>query len=421
MGNIRNNKFLLFYGKYKLAINLFVIACLFLIHCFWGNMMYIAYPIVLLMVLLDNTRNGLTYVVFCAPFCKMNIYMSLTLYCVVAIAYLVKFYIILYFKDKTKPNILLLVMMGLFFVYALMPFGPYRGNLWAKVATLFMLFCVMGMVIKRPNIVRLSFNFRIIAIAILVCCLFSATYYISPYLQGDWIFAYAGERARYQALLGHPNTLAIFCEIIMSVLGYLIISKRAKWFDWVLLLSLTGVGIFTLSKTFLMLSIFIWLVIFIWLFTQNFLKTFVATCIVATIVVIVGCCFPHFVQIFINRFIGGFADCKTFADFMNIVTTYRYDLWVEYLTYFASNPFVLIFGAGLGAYPLSTLSSHNLIISGVYNLGIVGMILLTIVIVLMIREFLRNEDRRPSKAIWLPIVVLSLICMIEDLFFYIAV
>ncbi|MBQ8468465.1 MAG: hypothetical protein IJ542_01775 [Clostridia bacterium] len=413
------NKFERFYANNRFVINICVLLAMFFVHCFWGNMMFVAFPILLLMVLFDNIRNGFSYVVFSIPFCMMNLYWSAILFAACVCVYMIKFYVILYFKEKTKPNWLLIAFVALFFIYASLPFGGYNANWGVRMAGFFAMFAFIGMVIKKPQVARLGFNFRLLAFALLLSCVYSATFYISPYMNEAMVLSFAGGRGRFQSLLGHPNVLAMFCDFAIVALAYMILSKKNKWFDWLLMIGLTVAGFFTLSKTFLLLMILVYLVIIIWLFTQNFLRTFIWGSIAVTALIVLGVVYQNIVAIIVNRFVGTFSECHTFADFMNMVTTYRYDLWVEYATHLAHNPLVLVFGAGMGAPVLSTLSAHNLFITGTYQLGLVGMAILAVAIILMIHEYHKNAEEKTTWAIRLPIAVVFALSLVEDLIFYI--
>lgn len=418
----RPNKFVNFYAKNRLAINIVFLALLYFAHCFWGDMMYIAFPVLMLMVLFDNQRNGLTYIFFSAPFCMMNLYISPALYCGSIVIYMIKFYVVMYFKEKTKPNWLLLGSVIVFLVYCCLPPNRYGGNWIMKLGFLFVAFAIFGMVIKKPNVARLDFNIRIFALAVMVSVAYSSTYYYSPYMHEIMDLFMAGTRGRFQALMGQPNVFAMLCEFLIASLAYLIItrkSKKTRTMDWLLMIALTVNGFFTLSKTFLIIVVIIYLVLGIWMLKEKPVHTIVIGSIAITVLIILACHYSNFVMIIINRFSGAFSECETFADYMNVITTDRYNLWVEYATYLAANPLVLVFGAGLGAPVLSTLSAHNLFLTGTYSIGLVGMLFLVFIIILMIREYRRNVSTLPSRAILLPVFIMLLIAMIEDMIFYI--
>lgn len=418
----RPHKFVSFYAKNRLIINLVVLALLYFGHCFWGNMMYVVFPLLLLMVLFDNNRNGLSYIFFSIPFCMMNLYISPALFCGSVAVYMIKFYVVLYIKEKSKPNWLLIAAVLAFLIYCCLPPNRYGGNWIMKLCLFFVAFAVFGMIIKKPNIMRLDFNIKLLAFAVLLSVAYSSTFYFSPYMSETMIISIEGGRGRFQALMGHPNAFAMLCEFLIASLAYLIVSKKCKWggtVEWLLMLALTVSGFFTLSKTFIIIMLVIYLVLVIWLLKNHFVRTITIGSIALTVMIIVGLQFPSVVVALFNRFVGRFSECHTFADFMNMITTARWNLWVEYSNYLLANPLVMVFGAGLGAPVLTTLSAHNIILTGVYSIGIVGMLLLVFVMIVMILEYRKNAKPLPSKWIMLPIVVMALIGMVEDLIFYI--
>lgn len=417
-----------FYLKNRLFINFAILLALFFVHCFWGYTMYIVYPLLLLMIIFDNIRNGFSYIVFTVPFCMLNVYISSLLFCLCILIYICKFYWILYITEKNKPNIPLVVTLGVFLVYCLLPIGKYNVNLLLKFSMLFFMFACIGMVIKKPNVIRLGFNVRVLAIALLISSAFAATYFISPYMKDitPLMFATAnGKFVRFQALLQQPNVLAMICEILLSVLAYFIISGQASWKDYAFFVVLSVLGLSTFSKTFLILLCVIYFSVFVGMLIKHPIKTLIITCILVGIVAIIGVFNTKLVMVFYNRFMGSFKHCNNFVDFLSMITTGRSWLWFSYVNYLGKNPLALIFGRGLGAPVLSSLdssmqfSAHNAFISMIYQIGLVGFLLLIAVAVLMILEFKRNNKTKLHKAIFVPIIVIFLILLVEDMVFYI--
>jgi O-antigen ligase len=210
----------------------------------------------------------------------------------------------------------------------------------------------------------------------------------------------------------------MLCELLLSLFAYFIISGEASKRDYVLFFVITLLGLSTFSKTCLVLIVLIYLSVFIGLVIQKPGKTMVVASVLAGVAIIVCVLNLGVVQAYYNRFVGGFSNCKTFADFMNIITTLRYDLWVEYLSYLARHPLAIIFGKGVGAAPLSSYSAHNAFISMIYEIGLVGAGLLVFAIVMMIKEFKHNSQTKIHKAICVPLLVLFLIFMVEDVVFF---
>lgn len=409
-----------FYLKNRYIINLVLLTCLFFIHCFWGNMMYVAFPILLLMVMFDNLTNGLSYIIYSIPYCMLNLYVSAIIFFVSIVTYVIKFYVILTFKEKQKPNYWTLAFIFVFFVYCVLPIGDYNINMLIKICILLSLFIVLCMVSKKPDVIRLPYNFRLLALSLIISCAMSVTWFVSPYLQEYLSFRWTSDGVlRFAGLLSHTNVLAMICEILVSVFAYFVISKRFSWKDIVLFIVLAMLGFTTFSKTYIIILFVVLFCLFIWALKNNFAKTMIVSCILAS-VVLVACIFNmDIVMVFVNRFIGSFSYCHNFNDFMNMITTYRYNLWGQYAQFLITNPLNMVFGRGLGAPVLSTLSAHNAYLSMVYQLGLVGSLLFITCLILIIRQFIKNSNSKPTKAIIVPLIVIALIFCVEDVLFYI--
>ena len=408
------------YIKNRVLIHCSILTLLFFLNCFVGEMAYIIYPFVFLLILFDNRRAGFSYLIFCIPYAALTIYMGTILYGACIVLYIVKFYIMLYAKDHSKPNYIMLALMALFLIYCLLPIGNYNYQKLIKTAVFFVLFAVIGMIIKKPDIINLHKNTRIFALSLIISCVFGFTYWISPYLQATQsLFIMSNGHSRYQALLMQPNVLAMCCEVILAFLTYYMVSGQTKKRDIIMFVVVAFIGVMTLSKTYLLILLFILAVLFIWRMCKRPLKTLVYTGIIGSIICVALLSNIPFTVSFMQRFGSGFSKLTNFRDFMNMVSTGRYELWLSYLVYIALNPLALIFGDGLGAVRRAFSSPHNAYISAVYELGIVGLFLLGLVIAAMIWEFKKNKTTKVSKAFWIPLVVFGLLCMVEDVIFFI--
>lgn len=411
-----------YYLTHRFLFNLFFLSALFLGHCFWGNMMYIVFPIVAILIILDNLENGFSYIIFSLPFCFLNLNISALLLLICGFIYIVKFYLVKYLKDKTKPNYFILGALAIFLIYCLLPIGEYNLRKLIRILLLLSILIALYTIAQKPEIFRGHFNIKLICYAIILSSVFSLTYYFSPYLKGYLEIAGVNDNLpRFMALFFHTNVLAIFCEFILSLLMYFIISKKATISDYILFCIIGAIGILTFSKTYFVILIFILLFFLIWRLCCDFKKT--ALIALPILVVIIGLCliFPKFINIFINRFIGDINNCKNFSDFMNMITTTRYSLWVEYLKYIIHNPLVLFFGRGLGApiLPTTIYSPHNAYIAIIYEFGLVGTVLFATTIFFILRADIKKHKIKLHWAVIVPILVMCMIFMVEDFFFYV--
>lgn len=420
---IIKNKLLQAYLQHRLLINCVLLAVLFLVNCFWGGMAYIVYPLLLLMVCFDNQENSITYLFFCVPFFYLKAYVSVVLYVACVLIFIARFYATQYFVEKKRPKLLGVILVGVLFVYCLLPIGAYNLNLILKTGLLLVIFAVLGMISKNAAVFRLHFNVRVVALVLLIASVYGLLYFVSPYLQEHFrVYHVSDDFTRFKALFVQPNILAMVCEIVCSIFAYYIISKQARLVDYLLFLAVSVLGLLTFSKTFLILIGIIYFAIFIWLLRQDFAKT-VCVALVVVAVVMCLCTVNHeVVSVYFGRFAGTFGSCHSFADYMNMLTTNRYNLWTVYLNYLVSHPLSLIFGQGLGAPALqgwSKLPPHNFLLAMIYQLGLVGTGLFIAIVVLMIREFLRTKTKSIHPAICVPLIILGLLLCVEDFILYI--
>ena len=413
---IFNNEDLDYYLKYRLPINLFVLSIFLFVHCFLGFVVYFVFAFLLLLIIFDSIKNGITYLVFYYPFCLLEISINAILFAVLIGAFLIKYIIKTYIIEKTKPDWKLLVMIVVFFVYCLLPFGPYSMNMLSRLVSFIGIFLALSMLTRSKSDVRFKFNVQILGLAIVVASVFSLTHYFSPFL-ADYL---SRTPDRFKAMFLEPNMLAMFCEVISAILVYYILNDKYKKQDIILLVLLTIIGVFTLSKTFLILMVIEYLAIFFFALHKNWKQTLTIAGILVCVAVFGCLVFHDFVAKYISRFLSGHTQFASFEEFLNVITTKRYELWVIYADALASNPLVLFFGAGIGTGPIGPrhLSVHNLFIAMVYQLGLVGAIMFVGIVAYMLFKFKCKTGFKLTKALVVPIIIVFMLCMEEDIIFF---
>lgn len=462
-------KALAFYNDNKRFFNIVILCMMFFAHCFWGNMMYIVYPTLLLMVLFDNVDNGMVYTVFSLPFCSLNVFISAILYSVCAISFCVKF-LILNRKEKIKNkypcfsnqyekennseendlnkndalitvygennkdkkslkqeskkisplNKTLLILISIFAIYCILPIGKYNSNfaLHFGLLAIAMLFIYILSLYSR----KLDFLlcFRIFTFALVIAGVMSLTYFVSPYLQSYFILSYAGSFARFMALFIHTNVLAMSCELIIAIYTALIIKKKIKKLDVLFFLIISIYGILTFSKAFLLIFCALLLILFIYALKTKWKTTLAITGIVVAGLAIIIAIKPTYFLTMIDRFFGELTKKSSFTEIINTLTTGRYNLWVEYVNFLFSNPLSLFFGKGLGASVLpGKLSPHNMFIAMIYELGLVGTTLFISIAILFTISNFKSKNIKFSFTIFIPVAVVLLLLLEEDLIFFI--
>ena len=413
---ILNSEDINIYLKYRLLVNLTILSFFLFFHCFWSGAIYFAFALMVLFILFDNLENGLTYIVFYFPFSMISIFECVVLFCVLFALFMVKYVVKTYFLGKTKIDWKFLVLVLAFLVYCLIPIGPYTNNTLAHILPCLGVFFALLMAIKNNVKIRFNFNAKVLALALIISSVMALTSFFDVYISHH-LMNYDG---RFTALFNHPNVLAMLCEIVSAFLVYYILSNRAGKVEIVLLVALTVFGAMSLSKTFLILMGIEYLSLLIYFFQKSWKKALIVVLGLLCAGVILWIIGHDWILRYFERFFNGEKHFETFKDFLNVITTYRYELWEVYFNESITNPLILFFGAGVGAMPIGPrgISAHNMFISMVYQLGICGCLLLVLILVYSFIKIQRTKGIKVSKAICVPAIVLGLICFVEDLIFF---
>ncbi len=187
-----------------------------------------------------------------------------------------------------------------------------------------------------------------------------------------------------------------------------------------MLVALTVFGAMSLSKTFLILMGIEYLSLFIYFFQKDWKKTLIVVLglVCAGIILFFAC--HDWILKYLERFFNGEKHFENFRDFLNVITTYRYELWEVYVNEIFHNPLILFFGAGIGTGPIGPreMSAHNMFISMIYQLGVVGCALFVCALVYAFLKIKKSKNIIVNKAICVPAIILTLIFFVEDLIFY---
>lgn len=401
-----------FYLSHKFIIHLCLLVLFFLLTHFWIGFTYFAYATLLAICLIDSLENGFSYVLFCIPYLTINS-KSTILYYACILAYIVKLNIVLFVKDKHKPNIWVICLFVALIIYMLIPFGPYNKNLFLKFCMILFMLMLINVFCQKNEVVRWNYNVRLVSISLIVACLMSLIRYVLPTYPEAFSYIH-----RYKALFDNCNTLAMVCEVLLGLLLSLLITNK-KWQDLVLFGAVAILGMLTFSKAYYIIFALLIIIMF-FSFIKSKPKTTIGVAVGGVLCVgLIYLVFPKAVDFFIGRFSEIFNNNVTFTAFMNKATTDRYTLWLDYLAYWVASPLRIIFGYGLGVRRVSYSSSHNTLIAMLFQLGIVGSLLLISTIVAIIKSKPKKENRKFNKAFIIPFVVLFLICMVEDTIFFI--
>ncbi|HBO48262.1 MAG TPA: hypothetical protein DD614_00250 [Clostridiales bacterium] len=410
-----------YYIANRLVFNCGLLAILFFVNCFVPKFSYLAFFLVLVAIIFDKRQYGFSYLVFCVPFCGIDDYLGVYLLFGCVLAFLIKNYIIMLFFDKKRFSLYVLLSILAFTIYSLLPIGEYNSMLVLKLGISVGLVLLIYLFTNYKETLNLKFNLNVLAIGLIISAGFYLTYFVSPYIHDKVLWGMGEDFIRFSALLMNPNALAMICEISLSLLTIFLLQNKFEWNDIIAYIIFAVLGLSTFSKTFMILFGILLLILLGYLIRRYKWKItwlIVLICVVLILMVVVK---GDFLSTYLNRFVGGWGtDMKGNNKFIDIMTTGRYKLWTTVVTYMFENPIVIVFGRGFGAGLVASMSAHNFYISLIYQLGLVGSLLFVLMFVMLIVDYkLKNPESKFKYSYLVPIVVLGLLMMVEDLFLYV--
>ena len=414
-----SNVFFNFYFKHRLYLNFAILALFFFINCFSPYVSYIVFPILVIMSIADNLENGLAYIMFSIPFCLLYPFVSMIIYVCAVVLYVAKFCYLYFVVEKGKMSFATVFFVGLFVLYALFQFQSYSKNTFFKIFLILAIYIAL-FAISRWKTFKATLYVRVLAFSLILSSIFGLLIFVSPYLQTIINLPVQGSLFRFQALMSNTNAFAMLCEISLALLAYSSIKEKKCLINFILFLGVAIAGFFTFSKLFYITLLVTLIFFFIGMMFVDWKKTLIVTSITLIVGGIVFAIIysqrPEFFQKILARF-GDFSG--SLDENMNEFTTTRWTLWKGTFAYWAKNPLVFFFGRGLGASPIPGLpfSAHNLYISCIDQLGIFGTLLFVAPIFLLVRDIAKHK--KISAAIMLPVAVLAIMFMAEDMLFYI--
>lgn len=413
-----------FYKKNSLVLNLILLSLLFLANCFFAFVTYIALPLAFIMLIFSNMKNGLSYIIYIFPFVWFVLEFGMIMLIVCLVAWIAKLIYVKAKKEKVQFKIskTSLIIALVCFVFCFVPIsGIYNIHILIKAVFIITILALIYLMIKFPEEFRLRHNLCILALALLVASLFALFRPVSDLLQSiiPLFTLHKGTIIRYSALFYNPNNLGLICEIGMSILTYYFIANKASKRDIFSFLVFLMLGILTFSKAFAVVCIVI-VSIFSICAIKNKSKIIGATVALSILgAMIVFLARPDFFLVYLNR-LSIDTSITNASDALNAITTDRFDVWLGYINHLLSNPLALIFGAGLGAPRIGNFSPHNVLLSTFYQLGIVGVALIVVAIVFVVKDANKNLGYKISKAIYMPLLMMTILSFIEDFIMYVA-
>lgn len=409
-----------YYLDNRLKCNCVALAILFLINCFVPYFSIVAYVLTAVLIMFESKQNGFSLIVFCIPFCAIDDHISMIALFVVLLLYVVKQYIIMFFFDKKKINWYVLATMLVFFIYSIMPFGEYNLGWAVKLLIMMLLALILNLFVNYKEILNLKFNLNLLAIGLIISSAYFLTYFLSPIIRNKPLSTMNEGFIRFSALLVNPNALAMICEVSLGLLTIYLLQDKFEWTDIMSYVIFSVLGLSTFSKTFLILFSTMFIIMAIYCLKRYKLKAFYTFLIIGFVALIIFLLKRNVFIMYLRRFTTSIdSDFDSYEYILDVATTGRYQLWLTVLDFMFTHPLVLVFGNGFGAPLIASLSAHNFYISLIYELGIVGTLLCIAMFATILYVYFKQKQGKFYKAWIVPIVILGMLMMVEDLFLYI--
>ncbi len=319
-------------------------------------------------------------------------------------------YIIDLSKKRAKFYPLPFALTMIFVIlFSLINYGYNSSGALQGALIISLLFVSYFLFVYRKQI-NVDESFKALMIGILVSAVLGLVSMIIPNFAHK-IYHFDGTYKRLRLLCLHQNHLAIICLFAISYYVYKIANGKGKlWVNLVYCVVLFVIGLFTMSKAFIVVAVLIVLYLLVFAVKKYKLKSLKAIIPCLVVFVIICTCAHELVMKIINRFVA----YNTTSSFINQITTGRSGIWYEYFSEISSSILKMLFGVGLFSKELVAIGPHNVLVYFMYRTGIVGLVLLA----MLIWSYINSYDGKLALSFknCLPLFVFIIIAMEEMIF-----
>ncbi len=198
---------------------------------------------------------------------------------------------------------------------------------------------------------------------------------------------------RWSGYYGDPNFYTTHITTALSGVLILLLNNGKKSRFVVLTLSvllLFYCGLMSVSKSFLLVSVCLLLLWLADLLLRKGKMTIKLTLVFTLIIVGAFLLSSTVFTDMLGTLLGRFGRDNNLSDF----TTGRTELWYQYITTIMEDPLLLLFGAGYTDITIGGEASHNTLIQGVFQFGLVGCVLIAAWIIFFVRTLLDGARLR---------------------------
>lgn len=219
----------------------------------------------------------------------------------------------------------------------------------------------------------------------------------------------------------YPDPNFYSAHITACLAGVMLLLTREKKGTHRIVLAIVSVlllycGLLSASKSFIVITACLF---FVWIPTllekQNrgsaAVKVFIGL-LCAGAIILSSTAFQELFKIIDTRF--------SYASNVSELTTGRTDLWRTYIDEFTRNPILALFGEGFSSVIIGKKASHNTIIQGVFQFGLIGFPVLIAWFVITIKNLISNVSNKKMHFLYVILMCVGIVLpwMALDILFF---
>lgn len=316
------------------------------------------------------------------------------------------------FTEKSKKIKIILILSFLYLflqpiAFILIYKDAYYGII--KLYIFLISFILIFFLWDRINLKKFA---KIFCLGIVSSCVLALAGHYSGLINYNRLFMYdTADVMRFSGIFAHPNSLARFCLLGISLLFVLWLKEKKDLMNYTLMFVLAIFGAMTYSKTY-MLALFGLLVFFFFYYLYHSIhkKQF----LLSTVVVIFALVCVALLKLdYIKDLVGRFSAYYEHFSIKSI-TTGRDEIWKLFIDDQMSSLKYILWGKSfMGPLPWST-GAHSTYLALFYEYGVVGCIVLAIFVLCMFSSLINVRFR---KIRLLPLFLVLLTGIIGDQIF----
>lgn len=393
--------------KHKLQIFVPIILVALFLACFFNVFCYIAIGFAIALISISNFSEIIYYILFVQMFSAIGKF-SVTCTFFGAALLCVK-YIVGLIKKTEKfykiPFILTCVIcfLGSIHFNEIDAEGVYQG--FSLIAALFLIYLLF--VYRDKFKIKKCADYLVYGIIVSL-----AMSLLLMLFKGEHIsisHPFNENLTRLKLLNDNENSLAIYCSLSLSIYVSTILSTRKDLLKNIIFGVLTlCIGLFTLSKCFLIICSFIILYLLVMLILKYKKQSLKIVLPILGLLCIIGFALHSRIFTIFERFFISFDEKLS----LSTLTTGRSDLWTMYINEIRSSISNMVIGVGFFNKRVIGMGPHNLLIHLLYRMGFVGIIMLCILGFYYYQ--CSSKQHKLNFKNCLPLIVFILISMVEN-------